>query len=232
MIRINLLPSKRKAARPGKRAAAARVSTSASTGQLILLGMVVGWVALGGVGYWLILQEEEEAQRLRAETNTVNARVAEIRLLMDEEKLQALKDRVEQGRTAIERVNGLKRTPAAVMLELANVLTTGKLPDIDEEEQRRRENEDAKAKLNQSWDANSVWVDEVVETKGGVLEIAGGARDPADLSEFVKRLRASRRFGRVSHPEYSDTQKKAKQQDEKSLTSITFKLTVQVRYWD
>ncbi len=232
MIRINLLPSKRKAAKAGKKASKVSVGGSASTGQFVLLGMVVGWIALGAVGYWLILREEEAATQIRAETNTVNERVKEIRELIDEEKLQALKDRVTQLRTAIEKLKAQRKTPAPVMNEIANILTTGKMPDIDEEEQRKRENEDPKAKLNQSWDANSVWVDDMVETKGGVLEIAGGARDPADLSEFVKRLRSSRRFGRVSHPEYTDSQKKARKDLEQGLTFITFKLTVKVRYWD
>jgi Tfp pilus assembly protein PilN len=232
MIRINLLPSKRKAAKASRRSSKVSVGGTASAGQFILLGMIAGWFALGAVGYWLILREEEAANALRAETTTVNARVKEIRELIDEEKLQALKDRVEQLRTAIEKLTAQQKTPAPVMNELANILTTGKMPDIDEEEQRRRENEDPKAKLNQSWDANSVWINDLVEDKGGALEIAGGARDPSDLSEFVKRLRASRRFGRVSHPEYTEADSKKSKLPEAGFSSITFKLTVQVRYWD
>lgn len=231
MIRINLLPSKKKAAKPGKKKAAA--AGAASTGQYILLGMMAGWIALGGVGYWLMGRETDRAEELRAETKTVNARVKEIRELIDEEKLQALRDRVEQLSTAIDKLTSQRRTPAHVMNELANVLTTGKGPDIDEEEQKRREFDDPDAKLNQMWDGNSVWVESVTETKGGVLEIQGGARDAADLSEFVKRLRSSRRFGKVTHPEYTDSQaKKKSKKGESELTFITFKLTARVRYWD
>ncbi len=231
MIRINLVPSKKKAARGGKKKATA--SAASAAGQFIFLGMLAGWVALGGVGYWLMDREQVRATELRDETKVVNDRVKEIRELIDEEKLQALRDRVEQLRSAIEKLTAQQRTPAPVMNELANIVSTGKLPDIDEEEQKRREVEDPKAKLNQSWDGNSVWIDSLKETSGGVLEIEGGARDPADLSEFMKRLRASRRFGRVTHPEYTDAQtKKSKQVGDTPLTFITFKLTAKVRYWD
>lgn len=232
MIRINLLPSKRKASRGKRTVAVGAVAPTA--GQYILLGMIAGWFALGGVGYWLIGREEDRATEVRAESKKVNERVKEIRELIDEEKLQALRDRVDQLRTAIEKLKSQQRTPVYVMNELANILTTGKGPDIDEEEQKRREFEDPEAKLNQMWDGNSVWLESISETKGGVLEINGGARDAADLSEFVKRLRASRRFGKVSHPEYSDSKqgKRKTSKGETPLTFITFKLTVQVRYWD
>jgi Tfp pilus assembly protein PilN len=232
MIRINLLPSKRKAAK-GKRTVA--VSAVAPTaGQYILLGMIAGWLALGGVGYWLIGREEDRAAEIRAESKKVSERVKEIRELIDEEKLQALRDNVDQLRTAIEKLKSQQRTPVFVMNELANIMTTGKGPDIDEEEQKQREFEDPEAKLNQMWDGNSVWIEAVTETKGGVLELSGGARDASDLSEFVKRLRASRRFGKVSHPEYSDSKKgrKKTKAGETPLTFITFKLTARVRYWD
>jgi Tfp pilus assembly protein PilN len=227
MIRINLLPARKKAAR-----SRARPTLAASTGQYVLLGMFAGWLALGGVGYWLQTREETRAQELRDESNKVNAQIKEIRELIDEEKLQALRDRNDQMNGAIEKLIAQQRTPVFLMHEITNILTTGKGPDVDEEEQKRRETADPEAKLNRGWDGNSVWVTSLVENKGGVIELEGGARDASDLSEFVKQLRASRRFGRVSHPEYSDEERKTTRANEPPLTYITFKLNLQVRYWD
>ena len=63
------------------------------------------------------------------------------------------------------------------------------------------------------------------------------ARDASDLSEFVKRLRSSARFERISHPEFrvevvrsaSSTRGTARDQEE---SYYSFELTAQVRYWD
>jgi hypothetical protein len=74
-----------------------------------------------------------------------------------------------------------------------------------------------------------------------VLEITGGARDPDDLSEFVKRLRSSARFARVSHPEFElevvkqdspGSARKELKPGDSPHNHYTFELTAQVRYWD
>ena len=68
----------------------------------------------------------------------------------------------------------------------------------------------------------------MVERAGGALEIKGSARDAADLSEFVKRMRVSARFKDVTHPQY--TTQKAK--NENTASFITFTLSARVAYWD
>src|SRR5690606_36574193 len=121
--------------------------------------------------------------------------------------------------------------------ELANILTTGKQPTIIELEQLKRVSLDPQARLALDWDAQSVWLESLVEEETGVLEITGGARDPDDLSEFVKRLRASARFARVSHPQFKLKEVKGDKKKElrpgDSLHNFyNFELIAQVRYWD
>jgi hypothetical protein len=125
--------------------------------------------------------------------------------------------------------------------EITNVLSTGKTPDIDEAEQRKRVALDPQARLDLDWDANSVWLMSLRDEGSNVLEISGGARDPDDLSEFVKRLRSSARFVRVSHPEFELEEVKPKsggssrtdlKPGEAPYNHYTFELTAQVRYWD
>ncbi len=227
MIRINLSPAKKK-----KRATKSAATPSGdNAGLLILVGMLAGWVALGGLGWWLMQRQLAAAEDLRGQASAVAAEANEIKKKIDEERLQALKDRFNQLDTAIKKLEAQRRTPTYVMHELANILTRGKLPDMDTEERLKMTTQDPDAELNQMWDASSVWVTRLVE-KGDVLDIEGGARDAADLSEFVKRLRASARFADVSHPEFSVSTANAGATGPAAQRYITFTMTVRVAYWD
>jgi hypothetical protein len=68
-----------------------------------------------------------------------------------------------------------------------------------------------------------------VEERGGQLIMEGGARDATDLSEFTRRLRASARFDKLSHPDFQRVDNKKGPDAEQHLT---WKLTVAVKRWD
>ncbi len=220
MIRINLSPVKKRR-RGGKRTA---VTLSAGEGQWVVLLMLAGWLALGGLGWWLLALEEEKTTQLRQDAAEKNRLAAEIRKKIDEEGLQARKDKVAQLRVAIEKLKSQRRSPVFVLHELANILTTGRMPDIDEEEQRRIEAADPQSRLAPNWDATAVWIKSVKEA-GGALSLEGGARDAADLAEFTRRLRASSRFGNLSHPDF-------RRECSKEICFLTWRLTIQVSRWD
>ncbi len=235
MIRINLHPSNKK-----KRARGSGGSSrgggggggggSIPKGLLVILLYLVGWVAVGALGIWYNGQLLAESEKNRADATAKQNEVKQLRDKIDEERLQALQDRVDQLRKAIDKVSALKRTPVFVMHEMANILTQGKLPTVDEEEQRRATALDPNAELNEMWDGTSVWLNSFVE-RGDVIEITGGARDASDLSEFVKRMRASVRFSDVSHPEYT-VQTLGKKGPDDGLRYVSFKMTARVTYWD
>lgn len=247
MIRINLSPQLRRRPTAGKSKAKATVvssvlpTTQVSRGSIIAVAMMLGWVALGVVGWLLIGNIDQDTARLKGETTKLAADAKVLTDQIHEEELQARSDRYDQLKAAKERVETKRRTPVFVLHEVTNVMTTGRGPDKDEAEYRRQVDRDPQAKLDEGWDATSVWLASVVESENGVLELTGGARDPDDLSEFVKRLRASARFERVSHPEFkleevkptSGTSTTAELQPGKINQSFyTFELTAQVRYWD
>jgi Tfp pilus assembly protein PilN len=244
MIRINLSPNVHKRPVPGRTKTTTVVAsvvptTQVSRGSVIAVAMLLGWIGLGVVGWLLLGNLDEDTQRLKAEATKLAGQVKALTDQIHEEELQARSDRYEQLKAAKERVETKRRTPVYVLHEVTNVMTTGRGPDKDEAEYRRLIDRDPQAKLDEGWDATSVWLASMVESDNNVLEITGGARDPDDLSEFVKRLRASARFERVSHPEFkleevAPTTGAVKQLQPGKLDRnfYTFELTAQVRYWD
>jgi Tfp pilus assembly protein PilN len=226
MIRVNLLPAvKRKRSRPS--ASASPINKAV----VVLAAGALSLVALAGTGFYILDMMQNEALALRAEAGKNKARAEEIRKLIDEEALQARLRKVDELKKAIEKLEAQRRTPVFVMFELANVLSTGKLPDIDEEKQRKIEATDPQAKLNPTWDATSVWVTGL-EEKAGDIKINGAARDPADLDEFIKRLRSSVRFSSVSHAGFVAKTGTGKAKDEAQGRQYTFTIDATVSFWD
>lgn len=226
MIRINLLPTKKKAAR-----AAGAKPSGGGAGQWWVVAWVIGWLLIGGAAWWLLAMEEDAAAAMREQT-AAKARAAEtIKQDIDEEGLEARKAELAQVNAAIDKLETKRRTPVFVMYELAMILTDAKEgggPDVDKERQRQIEKADPKAAINVLWDPTGLWLTKV-EEKGGLLILEGGARDATDLSEFTRRLRASARFDRLSHPDFERVDTKGGKQDEQHLT---WKLDLTVRRWD
>ncbi len=227
MIRINLLPTKKKAAR----AAGAKSSGGGGAGQWWVVGWMIGWLLIGGAAWWLLMMEEDAAAAMR-EQAAAKARAAEtIKQDIDEEGLEARKAELAQVNAAIDKLETKRRTPVFVMYELAMILTDsreGGGPDVDKERLRQIVKEDPKAEINVLWDPTGLWLTKV-EEKGGLLVLEGGARDATDLSEFTRRLRASARFDRLSHPNFERVDTKGGKKDEQHLT---WKLDLSVRRWD
>jgi Tfp pilus assembly protein PilN len=244
MIRINLSPSvKRKAATQTRAVTAVQMvvpTTKVSRGSIYAVLMLVGWVGIGVVAWLIQSGVQDDIARMKGKETALRADAKAINEKIDEEDLQARFNRYEELTAAAEALQKKRRTPVFVYHEIANVLTTGKLPDIDEAEQRKRVALDPQARLDLDWDAQAVWLVKLEEDSDNVLEISGGARDPDDLSEFVKRLRSSARFARVSHPEFdlklieplTVGAKRELKPGEALHSYYTFELTAQVRYWD
>ena len=229
MIRINLLPTKKKSAR------AAAIKTSGGSGgggsgQYWVFGMLLGWLFIGGAGYWLLSMEEDAATQMRTQTSAKTRAAEQIKQDIDEEGLDARKQELAQVEAAIDKLETKRRTPVYVMYELAMILTDAKEgggPDVDKEKLRQIIKSDPQAEINTNWDPTGLWLTKV-EEKGGLLVIEGGARDATDLSEFTRRLRSSARFGRLSHPNFERVDSKGKDDEQ----HLTWKLDVTVRRWD
>jgi hypothetical protein len=229
MIRINLLPKKRKATR----AVAGRPAAAATgAGQWWLLAMLIGWLAIGGVGYWLLGLEDEIVQGLRTQSAAKTKEAETISKEIDEEGLDARKKELELVVAARENLKDKKRTPVYVMYELAMILTDAKEgggPDIDKEKLLRSIKEDPNNALNERWDPSGLWLRTVTE-KDGALIMEGSARDASDLAEFTRRLRASARFGQIKHPDFQRVG--GTKADDGEQRMLEWKLDVAVRRWD
>ncbi|MEM9459173.1 MAG: PilN domain-containing protein [Myxococcota bacterium] len=232
MIRINLLPTKKKAARVNALTAAGRGTggSGAGPGQWWVLAMVVGWLLVGGAGFWLLTMEEDAAAQMRQQAAAKATAAEKIKKDIDEEGLEESKQKLAMQEAVKGKLETKRRTPVYVMYELSMILTDGKDgggADEDKEKLAQMMKVDAQAEPNPMWDPTGLWLTKV-EEKGGVLVIEGGARDATDLSEFTRRLRVSARFGNVSHPNFERVDGKT-DDDEQHLT---WKLDVAVRQWD
>jgi len=245
MIRINLSPSvKRKAQQHTRAITAVHMvvpTTKLSRGGIYAVVMLVGWVGVGVVALLLQRGVEDDMARLKAKADALSADAKTINDKINNQDLDAQAQRVDELTAAIEALETKRRTPVYVYHELGNILTPGKGPDVDEAEQRKRAFLDPQARLDPDWDANAVWLKSMVEEDNNVLEITGGVRDPDDLSEFVKRLRASDRFDRITHPRFafeevkqttSASTPKEPKPGESNRNHYSFQLTAQVKYWD
>ncbi|MCH9686309.1 MAG: PilN domain-containing protein [Deltaproteobacteria bacterium] len=227
MIRINLLPSKKKAARASKAAAGGR--SAGGGGQWWALGMLIGWVLIGGAGYWLLSMEDDMAADMRKQSAAKNREAEKLKEEIDEEGLEASKDELAMQEAIIEKVETKRRSPVYVMYELGMILTDGKEgggPDIDKQKLFQLRKADPQAEPNKLWDPTGLWLTNIKESNG-VLLIEGGARDATDLFEFTRRLRASAWFGKVSHPNFDRSA-----QPREGEEHLTWKLDVRVKRWD
>ena len=224
MIRINLLPTKKK----GRRSSAGPTDATDKRGIYYLVAWLVTAVLTAGILYWLYDQVVTETNQVNAKAAQVQKEVDKIKKLIDEERLEQRKAELERIKAAQKKVEAQRRTPVYVMYEMANILTSGREPDFNTEEYRKCQAKDPKCALDPSFDGQSIWLTSVVERAGGALEIKGSARDAADLSEFVKRMRVSARFKDVTHPQYTTQQAK----NDNTASFITFTLSARVAYWD
>ncbi len=231
MIRINLAPTKKKKRR-GRSSASAGDSapSSATAAQAWVLGMLLGWLAIGGVCFWLQGMEEDAADQLRRKAVTTNQEADKIKKEIDEEGLKRREEQVKQMELAEKKLNAKRRTPVFVMYELSSMLTdsaAGGGVDRDEEKYRAGIAADPQSAINEKWDPTGLWIDGIAQN-GPTLSIEGQARDAADLSEFTRRLRASARFGDATSPDF---EREGSPRDDDDARYLNWSLSVQVRRW-
>jgi Tfp pilus assembly protein PilN len=161
--------------------------------QFILFGML----ALAGVGiavFFVVHQPlADEIDRLKAVNADVQKQNDEIaKQTKDLAKLQAAVKAAEEQERAIDRLRGARATPAWLLWELSNILTTGHQPSLTPEMQRRVES-DPNRKWLQSWDPKKVWISEF-EERTGKFKLSGGAQSDSDMTQLALRLQASMFF--------------------------------------
>jgi type IV pilus assembly protein PilN len=215
MIRVNLLPQKREAAR-----------RASATGSQQWLFVVAGLLVLEIVGFLALnTSKTNELKQKTAENQKVDFNIKEIQKEISNHddikaQLQSLRDR----EAAIDKLQSARTGPTAVLLELAKILTPGRGPTADHDKLEQLKKDNPGAMFDPAWDPHQLWILTYSEENRKV-KITGQARDGGDVAELVKRMSLSDYFYDVQPPSAT-----------KAVDSVThlelakFELSARVRY--
>jgi type IV pilus assembly protein PilN len=214
MIRINLLPQKR------------RAEKTAETSQLwlvvlllLFLGEVAGLLVYHGMKSDDLKDQQDANKVLEGQISEAKKAVTNHPQIKDQlAQLRARED-------AIAKLQNARSGPTAVMLELARILTPGRGPSVDPDRLAQIRRENPLAVYNPGWDARRLWLTKFVEQQRKV-KLEGIARDGEDVSELARRMNLSTYF----HDVRLLPGKKEKLAGADAVEVIKFQLEAQVRY--
>lgn len=213
MIKINLLPQKKKATR-----------SQVKGEQTVLIGVIV-IAALAAAVYFLV--HRPKAEELAAQQATNNRITRENRVVEQQikglGKLRAAIAAAQEQQGAIDRLNAARATPAWFLYELGQLLTRGGTPSITEAMARELET-NPNRRWQPSWDPKHVWITKFTEKKGA-FTLSGGAQSDSDVTQLALRLQASMFFDDVK------PSKAGSAEDQKTgISYYKFVITGTVRY--
>ncbi len=217
MVRINLLPDRRQAAR--------RMTGGSEPVQIWLLGVLGAFVATIIVCLFVQKVKQDELRDILVENQHTQGQIdvikkqtanhAEIKA-----RLKELRDREE----AIQKLQAARTGPTSTLLELAHTLTLGRGPTTDRDKLEQMKRDNPAEVYNANWDPRRLWLASYVESDRTV-RLSGLARDGEDVSELERRLKLSDYFSDVK---LLPGQKIVDPQSHQEL--FRFELSAKVRY--
>ncbi|MET0795244.1 MAG: PilN domain-containing protein [Polyangiaceae bacterium] len=185
MIRINLMPMKRRADR------------GADGSQLwlaVVMVLMLAEVAALFVFHGFKNEELNDQRRKNAElTSQIDQSKGAVANHADvKAKLAQLRAREE----AIGKLQSARTGPTAILLELARLLTPGRGPSVDPDRLSQLRRDNPLAVFNPSWDSRRLWLVKFVENNRK-LHLDGYAQDGEDVSELARRMNMSSYFADV-----------------------------------
>lgn len=212
MIRINLLPQKRRAQRT-------------EGGQLWAV-VVVLLVALEAVGFFIFHgTKKEELVKQKRDNATLEEQIAQSKAAVkNHADVKAQLERLRAREDAISKLQSARTGPTAVLLELARLLTPGRGPSIDPDRLNQLRREDPLAVFNPNWDTRRLWLSKYVENQRQV-RLDGLARDGEDVSELARRMGLSAYFADVKLLPAKKSESK-----EAGMDLVEFQLEAKARY--
>jgi type IV pilus assembly protein PilN len=186
MVRVNLLPDRRQAAR--------RASGPTDTSQLWILG-VFGAVVLTVVICLFVqkLKQDELTAILRENANTQGQIDAIKKQIANHDEIKAKLKELRDREEAIQKLQAARTGPTSTLLELAHVLTQGRGPTTDRDKLEQMKRDNPAEVYNANWDARRLWLTSYLEVDRTV-KLGGLARDGEDVSELERRLKLSDYF--------------------------------------
>ena len=185
MVRVNLLPERKQAARR---------TSSAEPSQLWILG-VVGAVIVTVIACLFIQKmKQDDLAAIVAENGRTQGQIDAIKKTISnhaeiQARLKELRDREE----AIQKLQAARTGPTSTLLELAHVLTSGRGPSTDRDKLEQLKRDNPAEVYNTNWDARRLWLTSYLESDRTV-KLGGLARDGEDVSELERRLKLSDYF--------------------------------------
>ncbi len=213
MIRINLLPQKKRRIEAG---AGGELWVVAAMGAL-LVELVLLFV-FHGMQETRLAEEQKKNREIQAKIDASKAAVSNHENVTKElERMRARED-------AIAKLQSARTGPTAVLLELARLLTPGMGPSIDPEKLAQIRKDNPLALYNPSWDPRRLWLTKYSE-ESRLLRIRGTARDAEDVSELAKRMNLSDYFDKIRLlPAKQSTDR------ETGIEVVDFALEAEVKY--
>ena len=184
MIRINLMPQKRRAER----------SEGSQLWLAVVMVLMLALVAALFVFHGFKGEELKDQLRKNAELQSQIDQSKNAVANHDQvtAKLAQLRAREE----AIGRLQSARTGPTAVLLELARLLTPGRGPSVDPDRLSQLRRDDPLAVFNPAWDSRRLWLIKFVEDHRK-LHLEGYAQDGEDVSELARRMNLSSYFADV-----------------------------------
>ncbi|HVJ18266.1 MAG TPA: PilN domain-containing protein [Polyangiaceae bacterium] len=212
MIKINLLPQKRRA----------EPTEGSQLWLAVVMVLFLAEVAGLFVFHGFKSEELKDQQRKNAELETQIQQSKDA--VKNHPEVKAKLERLKARESAIENLQKARTGPTAVLLELARIMTPGRGPSVSPERLSQVRRDNPLAIYNSTWDPRRLWVTSYTEAQRKV-RLEGLARDGEDVSELARRMNLSDYFANV-------TLLPAKQEkDQKSgLEMIKFALEAQVKY--
>lgn len=214
MLKINLLPHARAAARPG--ADSARIFAIALVGTLVVL---VAGLLLFHSG------KSRELARVRLENDTVENQVRTIRArVADHQRIRDELAEIRAREEAIGHLESARTGPTSMLIELSHLLSPGGRPAVDPAVLERIQRDNPTQMFNSTWDPHRLWLTRFSEENREVV-IEGAGRTADDVGEFMRRLMLSQYFDQV-RLERSE----GAQDDVTKISVQRFKIVARVRY--
>jgi type IV pilus assembly protein PilN len=217
MVRVNLLPDRKQAAR--------RAAGAGDASQLWILG-VLGAIVLTVVVCLFVqkVKQDEFTAILRENQNTQGQIDAIKKQISNHEEIKAKLKELRDREEAIQKLQGARTGPTSTLLEIAHVLTQGRGPTTDRDKLEQMKRDNPAEVYNQNWDGRRLWLTAYQESDRTV-KFGGLARDGEDVSELERRLKLSDYFTDVK---LLPGQKIVDNQTHQEL--FKFELSAKVRY--
>ena len=182
MIRINLLASKKQAAKSAE---------GSQVWLAVVMVVVLAEVAALFVFHSVKAEELSDQVRKNAELTSQIDQAKKNVANHDQVKgeLATLRAREE----AIQKLQSARTGPTAILMELARILTPGRGPSVDPDRLAQLRRDNPLSVFNPNWDSRRLWITGFVESQRR-LKIDGNARDGEDVSELARRLNLSSFF--------------------------------------